>query len=160
MFMLAFIETCTSSSDMSMYCPSPVRARWNSAARIAELSLAFVLLAAVCVGALVHRLVYTPLRDLEDGAKRLAAGNLDQPIPVRSADELGQAIDFAQDGDRLGSGVHDELPSSTGEVDEADDSLARPRSVFETSRRKSIATDPIGPSSPDAISSATTRGAG
>jgi two-component system NtrC family sensor kinase len=61
-----------------------------SATRIAELSLAFVLLAAVCVGALVHRLVYTPLRDLEDGAKRLAAGNLDQSIPVRSADELGQ----------------------------------------------------------------------
>ncbi|MBK9703141.1 MAG: HAMP domain-containing protein [Betaproteobacteria bacterium] len=61
-----------------------------SATRIAELSLAFVLLAAVCVGALVHRLVYTPLRDLEDGAKRLASGNLNQPIPVRSADELGQ----------------------------------------------------------------------
>ena len=61
-----------------------------SAIRIAELSLGFALLAAACVGLLVHRLVYTPLLDLEAGAKRLAAGNLDEPIPVRSDDEFGQ----------------------------------------------------------------------
>ncbi|HSN46028.1 MAG TPA: ATP-binding protein [Casimicrobiaceae bacterium] len=61
-----------------------------SAIRIAELSLGFALLAAACVGLLVHRLVYTPLLDLEAGAKRLAAGNLEEPIPVRSDDELGQ----------------------------------------------------------------------
>ena len=30
------------------------------------------------------------LRDLEAGAKRLAAGNLEEPIPVRSDDEFGQ----------------------------------------------------------------------
>jgi two-component system NtrC family sensor kinase len=62
----------------------------TSAIGIAELSLGFAVLAAVCVGFLVHRLVYTPLGDLEAGAKRLAAGNLEQPIPVRSEDELGQ----------------------------------------------------------------------
>ncbi len=55
-----------------------------------ELSLVFVLLAAACVSVLVHRLVYAPLRDLEAGAKRLASGNLEQPIPVRSGDEFGQ----------------------------------------------------------------------
>jgi two-component system NtrC family sensor kinase len=62
----------------------------SSAMRIAEFSLAFVLLAATCVGVLVHRLVYLPLRDLETGARRLASGNLDEAIPVRSTDEFGQ----------------------------------------------------------------------
>jgi two-component system NtrC family sensor kinase len=65
----------------------------SSALGIAELSLGFAVLAAVCVGFLVHRLVYTPLGDLEAGAKRLAAGNLEQPIPVRSSDELGQVAE-------------------------------------------------------------------
>ena len=62
----------------------------SSAMRIAEFSLAFVLLAATWVGVLVHRLVYVPLRDLETGARRLASGNLDETIPVRSADEFGK----------------------------------------------------------------------
>jgi two-component system NtrC family sensor kinase len=62
----------------------------SSAARIAGYSLGFVLIASLCVGFLVHRLVYRPLRDLETGAKKLAAGNLDEPIPVRSVDEFGQ----------------------------------------------------------------------
>jgi two-component system NtrC family sensor kinase len=62
----------------------------SSAARIAVYSLGFVLVASLCVGFLVHRLVYLPLRDLETGAKKLASGNLDEPIPVRSPDEFGQ----------------------------------------------------------------------
>jgi two-component system NtrC family sensor kinase len=62
----------------------------SSAMRIMEFSLAFVLLAATCVSVLVHRLIYAPLRDLETGARRVASGNLDQLIPVRSADEFGQ----------------------------------------------------------------------
>ena len=62
----------------------------SSAARIAGYSLGFVLIASLCVGILVHRLVYVPLRDIETGAKKLAAGNLDEPIPVRSVDEFGQ----------------------------------------------------------------------
>jgi two-component system NtrC family sensor kinase len=62
----------------------------SSAMGMIELSLVFVLLAAACVSELVHRLVYAPLRDLEAGAKRLASGNLEQPIPVRSGDEFGQ----------------------------------------------------------------------
>jgi two-component system NtrC family sensor kinase len=62
----------------------------SSALRIAEFSLVFVLLAATCVGVLVHRLVYLPLRDLETGARQLASGNLDEAIPVRSTDEFGQ----------------------------------------------------------------------
>jgi two-component system, NtrC family, sensor kinase len=62
----------------------------TSAMRIAGLAFAFVLLASACVSVLVHRLVYSPLRDLETGAKRLASGDLDHAIPVRSTDELGQ----------------------------------------------------------------------
>lgn len=54
------------------------------------LSLGFVILAAFLVSFLVHRMVYLPLRDLEEGAQRLATGDLEQPIPIRSADEFGQ----------------------------------------------------------------------
>ena len=57
---------------------------------IAGFSVGFIGLAALLVGFFVHRLVYLPLRDLESGAQRLSAGNLDQPIPVRSGDEFGK----------------------------------------------------------------------
>lgn len=57
---------------------------------IAGFSLGFVVIASLLVGLFVHDLVYLPLRDLETGAQRLAAGNLDQPIPVRSSDEFGK----------------------------------------------------------------------
>jgi two-component system NtrC family sensor kinase len=60
---------------------------------IVSLSLCFVALAAILVGLLVQRMVYRPLRDLQEGAARLAGGDLDQPIPVRSQDELGQLAD-------------------------------------------------------------------
>ena len=57
---------------------------------IIALSLAFIMVAAVLVSFLVQRLIYTPLNDLQKGAKRLSDGDLDQSIPVRSPDELGQ----------------------------------------------------------------------
>jgi two-component system NtrC family sensor kinase len=57
---------------------------------IIGLSLGFVVLAAILVSLLVQRTVYEPLADLEGGASRLASGDLDHPIPVRSHDELGQ----------------------------------------------------------------------
>jgi two-component system NtrC family sensor kinase len=57
---------------------------------IIAFSLGFVGLAAVLVSLLVQRIVYRPLSDLKDGAARLAEGNLDEDIPVRSDDELGQ----------------------------------------------------------------------
>lgn len=62
----------------------------TSAITMAALSLGFVVVAALSVGLLVHRLVYVPLRDLETGAARLSTGNLEQAIPVRSDDEFGQ----------------------------------------------------------------------
>ncbi len=62
----------------------------DNAITLVALSLGFVILAALSVSFLVHRLVRLPLRDLETGAKRLTSGNLDHTIPVRSADELGQ----------------------------------------------------------------------
>ncbi len=57
---------------------------------IVVLSLAFVMLTSVLLAVFVHRLIYVPLRDLEGGARRLAAGNLDEPIPVRNGDEFGR----------------------------------------------------------------------
>lgn len=62
----------------------------TSTMTIVALSLAFVLITSVLLSVFVHRLIYVPLRDLEGGAKRLAAGNLDEVIPVRSSDEFGQ----------------------------------------------------------------------
>ena len=57
---------------------------------IIGLSLGFIILAGLLVSYLVNRMVYLPLRDLEDGAARLADGDLEQVIPVRSGDEFGQ----------------------------------------------------------------------
>lgn len=54
------------------------------------LTLGFVVSAGLLVSFLVNRMVYLPLRDLENGASRLAAGDLENTIPVRSTDELGQ----------------------------------------------------------------------
>ena len=62
----------------------------NNAISMVALSLGFIVIAALSVGYFVHRLVYVPLRDLEGGARRLSAGDLERAIPVRSDDELGQ----------------------------------------------------------------------
>ncbi|MGE0031376.1 MAG: sensor histidine kinase [Steroidobacteraceae bacterium] len=57
---------------------------------ISVLSLGFVIIVLLSVNFFVRRFIYVPLRDLESGARRLSAGDLEQPIPVRSADELGE----------------------------------------------------------------------
>ena len=62
----------------------------TSTLAIAGFSIGFIALAALAIGYFVHHLVYLPLRDLEGGAERLSAGNLDQLIPVRSGDEFGK----------------------------------------------------------------------
>jgi len=53
------------------------------------LSFGFILLAGLIVGYLVHRMIYLPLNDLDNGAERLASGDLENMIPVRSKDEFG-----------------------------------------------------------------------
>ncbi|CAD5372804.1 putative Histidine kinase [Rubrivivax sp. A210] len=74
-----------------VYSIDGVEQRVNQAAlRTAALALAFLLLAAACISLIVHRLVYRPLGDLGKAAQRLAGGNLEVPIPVRSVDEFGQ----------------------------------------------------------------------
>jgi two-component system NtrC family sensor kinase len=62
----------------------------TSAVAIAGFSIGFIVIASLAVGFFVHRLVYVPLRDIETGARRIAGGQLDQPIPVRGSDEFGQ----------------------------------------------------------------------
>ncbi len=74
-----------------VYSLEAVEQRVNHGAlHTALFAIGFVGLAAACISLIVHRLVYRPLRDLETGAKRLAAGNLTEKIPVRSHDEFGQ----------------------------------------------------------------------
>lgn len=62
----------------------------SNATTVGALSLAFAVVGSLSVALLIHGLVYRPLRDLQTGAERLAKGNLDQEIPVRSQDEFGQ----------------------------------------------------------------------
>ncbi len=52
-------------------------------------SIGFILMVSLSVGWLLHRMIYLPLGDLEKGARRLASGNFDSPIPVRGDDEFG-----------------------------------------------------------------------
>ncbi|MFC1689371.1 sensor histidine kinase [Pseudomonadota bacterium] len=66
------------------------KAMRDNTIRIIGLALGFVMLAALLVSVLVGRIVYRPLEDLKDGSERLADGDLEHPIPVRSNDELGQ----------------------------------------------------------------------
>ena len=53
------------------------------------LSFGLILLAGLLVSYLVHRMIYLPLNDLSNGAERLASGDLENTIPVRSKDEFG-----------------------------------------------------------------------
>jgi len=66
------------------------RAAQSNTRALAGFSFGFVIVASFFVSFFVHRMVYVPLRDLENGAKSLSSGNLDQLIPVRSDDEFGR----------------------------------------------------------------------
>ena len=57
--------------------------------KMVAVSIGFILLVSVSAGWLLHHLIYVPLSDLDRGAKRLASGDFDQPIPVRGEDEFG-----------------------------------------------------------------------
>jgi two-component system NtrC family sensor kinase len=57
---------------------------------IIGLALGFVIALVLLITFLINRVVYLPLRDLKVGAERLAGGNLEQKIPIRSHDEFGQ----------------------------------------------------------------------
>jgi two-component system NtrC family sensor kinase len=62
----------------------------DHAIHVISISVGFILLFSVGVGVLLQRLIYLPLKDLEAGATRIAFGNLDHAIPVRSEDEFGR----------------------------------------------------------------------
>lgn len=50
----------------------------------------FILIFATSIGVLLQRFIYVPLKDMDSGANEVAAGRLDQSIPVRSNDEFGR----------------------------------------------------------------------
>lgn len=67
-----------------------------------------VLVVAVGVGLLLQRFIYVPLRDLDSGAKRIADGELEHRIPVRSDDEFGHvATSFNHMGTALRGSMHE-----------------------------------------------------
>jgi two-component system NtrC family sensor kinase len=64
---------------------------------IVLVTLGVVVLVSLSVGILLQRLIYLPVKDLETGAKRVAAGDLEHEIPVRNEDEFGRvAASFNQ----------------------------------------------------------------
>jgi two-component system NtrC family sensor kinase len=69
------------------------RSMREHAIHIAGVSFAFILMLSLSLGYLLQRMIYLPLKDLEGGAKKISSGVLDQPIPVRSADEFGCVAD-------------------------------------------------------------------
>jgi len=60
---------------------------------IFALTTGAIVLVAAGVGVLLQRLVYVPLKDLDQGAKKISGGNLDHRLPVRSADEFGRVAE-------------------------------------------------------------------
>jgi two-component system NtrC family sensor kinase len=109
---------------------------------IIALSLGFVILAAILVSFLVNRMVYLPLRDLEEGAQRLASGDLEQPIPIRGADEFGQlAASFNSMTEALGKSrveLQDWGRTLEQKVDEARRELHRAQA--ETAKSEKLAS--------------------
>lgn len=79
--------------------------------KMIAVSIGFILLIALSVGWLLQRLIYVPLRDLDRGAKRLASGDFDQPIPVRGEDEFGSLA-------RSSNTMMAALKKSRGELEE------------------------------------------
>ena len=73
------------------------------------LSFGFIVLAGFLVAYLVHRMIYLPLKDLESGAERLAAGDLENTIPVRSKDEFGQLANSFNSMTKALRKSHDQL---------------------------------------------------
>jgi len=61
----------------------------SSTYTIIGLSLGFIILTSLLMSYLIHRMVYLPLRDLDEGASKLAQGDLENTIPIRSNDEFG-----------------------------------------------------------------------
>ena len=61
----------------------------SSTYRVIAMSLGFVTLAVLLMSYLIHHMIYLPLRDLDNGASKLAQGDLENTIPVRSNDEFG-----------------------------------------------------------------------
>ncbi len=57
---------------------------------VMAISIGFIFLFSLTLGILLKRLIYRPLRDLESGAEKVTAGQLDHDIPVRSNDEFGR----------------------------------------------------------------------
>lgn len=65
------------------------KSKQEHAIQVIGMSLGFILIFAIGIGFLLKRVIYAPLKDLETGASRIASGNLDFAIPVRSQDEFG-----------------------------------------------------------------------
>ena len=109
---------------------------------IITLAVAFVVLAAVLVSVLVQRLIYAPLNDLRVGAERLAEGDLEYEIPVRSTDELGQLAQCFNGMTRALKKSRNELEEWGNTLEEKVEQATRElqRAQAETTRNEKLAS--------------------
>lgn len=80
---LGIVDLAYSLEDMD-------RSRKTHTIHVIGMAGGFILIFAISIGVLLQRLIYVPLKDLDAGANEIAAGRLDQNIPVRSEDEFGR----------------------------------------------------------------------
>jgi two-component system NtrC family sensor kinase len=85
------------------------------------LSAAAILLVAAGVGALLQRLIYLPLKDLNAGARHISGGELDHRIPVRSGDEFGRV---AKSFNHMGSALKRSMQELQGLVETLEQKVA------------------------------------
>jgi len=69
----------------------------QSTVTIAGFSVSFAIVAALVAGFLIHRMIYVPMRDLEEGARAVSGGALGRHIPVRGDDEFSEVAQAFND---------------------------------------------------------------
>jgi len=106
------------------------------------LSFGFIILAGLLVSYMVNRMIYLPLRDLGDGAEKLAAGDLENTIPVRSKDEFGHLATSFNSMTRALRRSHEDLENwgrtLEQKVEEATEELHKAQA--ETARNEKLAS--------------------
>jgi two-component system NtrC family sensor kinase len=114
----------------------------QNAITIIALSLGFIVLAAALVSFLVQRIVYAPLSDLKKGAARVAGGDMEHDIPVRSHDELGELSESFNTMTRALRRSRDELEDwgHTLEQKVAEATLKLQKAQAETARSEKLAS--------------------
>ena len=87
-----------------------------------------VVAVAIAVGTLLDRLIYRPLGDLDQGARKIAGGELDHRIPVRQPDEFGRV---AESFNHMGAALEVSMKELTDLVQTLEDKVTERTAALE-----------------------------